>query len=222
MNKILTITGLTWKSAFRYRLFWVMVVMLFAAVVGLPLMLKDDGTAKRPDSNTIDIHVDGGEHAARVSPLCGFRAAYPCQGIVEECQMQVVSVKPIARWQIWIRKMARTSVDERGLLLALAVAGIFMPAPVAREPPSGRSTSHSAQRRKFSWRGPRLPRRQRTAAGPETDGRRPENRARQGLPYIYTDISTRRNQTADHSRAAHEAEYTEAAPGRLHETDVGH
>ena len=46
MKRILAIAGLTWKSAFRYRLFWILAALLAAAVVGLPLMLKDDGTAK--------------------------------------------------------------------------------------------------------------------------------------------------------------------------------
>jgi len=34
MKKVLAIAGLTWKSAFRYRLFWIMAVLLIAAVVG--------------------------------------------------------------------------------------------------------------------------------------------------------------------------------------------
>jgi hypothetical protein len=46
MKQILTIAKLTWKSAFRYRLFWVLSALLLAAVVALPLLLKDDGTAR--------------------------------------------------------------------------------------------------------------------------------------------------------------------------------
>jgi len=46
MQKILAIAWLTWKAAFRFRLFLVIAVLLLAAVVGLPLLLKDDGTAR--------------------------------------------------------------------------------------------------------------------------------------------------------------------------------
>ena len=37
---------LTWKAAFRFRLFIVITVLLLAAVVGLPILIKDDGTAR--------------------------------------------------------------------------------------------------------------------------------------------------------------------------------
>ena len=37
MQRILAITGLTWKAAFRFRLFVVVAVLLLAAVIGLPI-----------------------------------------------------------------------------------------------------------------------------------------------------------------------------------------
>src|SRR5581483_8933272 len=40
------IIALTWKAAFRYKLFWVIMVLLLGAVIGLPLILKHDGTAE--------------------------------------------------------------------------------------------------------------------------------------------------------------------------------
>ena len=46
MQRILAIAWLTWKAAFRFRLFLVIAVLLLAAVVGLPLLIKDDGTAR--------------------------------------------------------------------------------------------------------------------------------------------------------------------------------
>ena len=46
MQRILAITRLTWKAAFRFRLFWVLLSLLLASVVLLPLLLKDDGTAR--------------------------------------------------------------------------------------------------------------------------------------------------------------------------------
>ena len=46
MQKILAIAWLTWKAALRFRLFAVIAAMLVLAVVGLPLIVKDDGTAR--------------------------------------------------------------------------------------------------------------------------------------------------------------------------------
>src|SRR5450756_649853 len=46
MQRILAIAWLTWKAAFRFKLFLVIAVLLLAAVVGLPLLIKDDGTAR--------------------------------------------------------------------------------------------------------------------------------------------------------------------------------
>ena len=46
MQRLLAITALTWKAAFRFRLFWVLAGLLIGSVIVLPLMLKDDGTAR--------------------------------------------------------------------------------------------------------------------------------------------------------------------------------
>ena len=46
MQRILAIATLTWKAAFRFRLFWVLAALLMGSVVVLPLLLKDDGTAR--------------------------------------------------------------------------------------------------------------------------------------------------------------------------------
>jgi hypothetical protein len=46
MQRILAIAWLTWKAALRFRLFLVIAVLLILAVVGLPLIIKDDGTAQ--------------------------------------------------------------------------------------------------------------------------------------------------------------------------------
>ena len=46
MQPLLAIAGLTWKAAFRFRLFLVVAILLLGSVVGLPLLIKDDGTAR--------------------------------------------------------------------------------------------------------------------------------------------------------------------------------
>src|SRR6266478_3853402 len=45
-QRIAAVMALTWKAAFRFRLFIVVAVLLLGAVVALPIMIKDDGTAQ--------------------------------------------------------------------------------------------------------------------------------------------------------------------------------
>jgi len=122
MNKIATIAGLTWKAAFRYRLFWILCVLLAGAVVGLPLIIKDDGTAQGMVQILLTYTLSA------TAALLGFATLWlSCGSLakdVEECQMQMVAVKPIARWQIWLGKwLGIISLDA--VLLALAGAAIF-------------------------------------------------------------------------------------------------
>jgi ABC-type transport system involved in multi-copper enzyme maturation permease subunit len=122
MKRILAIAGLTWKSAFRYKLFWTLVALLLGAVVGLPLLLKDDGTAKGLTQILLSYTL------ASVASLLGIATLWLSCGTlardVEECQMQVVAVKPIARWEIWIGKWVGI-MGLNAVLLAISGAAIF-------------------------------------------------------------------------------------------------
>ena len=96
--------------------------LLAAAVVGLPLLLKDDGTAKGLVQILLTYTLSA------MATLLGFATLWLSCGTlardVEECQMQMVAVKPIARWQIWLGKwLGLLSLDA--VLLALAGAAIF-------------------------------------------------------------------------------------------------
>src|SRR5580693_2224239 len=122
MNKIATIAGLTWKAAFRYRLFWILCALLAGAVVGLPLMIKDDGTAQGMVQILLTYTLSA------TATLLGFATLWLSCGTlardVEECQIQMVAVKPIARWQIWLGKwLGILSFDA--VFLALAGIAIF-------------------------------------------------------------------------------------------------
>ncbi|HEY3862099.1 MAG TPA: hypothetical protein VGO59_09445 [Verrucomicrobiae bacterium] len=122
MNKILAIAGLTWKAAFRYRLFWVMAILLAAAVVGLPVLIKDDGTAQGMVQILLTYTLSA------TATLLGFATLWLSCGTlakdVEECQVQMIVVKPIARWQLWLGKWLGL-LSLNAVLLALAGAAIF-------------------------------------------------------------------------------------------------
>lgn len=102
MQRLLAIVTLTWKAAFRFKLFLVVAVLLLASVVGLPLLIKDDGTARGFTQILLTYTL------STVTGLLGLSTLWLACGTlardIEECQMQVVAVKPIPRWQIWLGK----------------------------------------------------------------------------------------------------------------------
>lgn len=122
MQRILAIARLTWKSAFRYRLFWVMAALLVGAVAGLPLILKDDGTAQGLTQILLTYTLSA------ITVLLGMATLWLSCGTlardVEDCQIQLVCAKPIARWQVWLGKMLGI-LALNAMLLALSGASVY-------------------------------------------------------------------------------------------------
>src|SRR5881392_3541079 len=122
MHRLLAITALTWKAAFRFRLFWVLAGLLLGSVVALPVLLKDDGTAR----GFIQIMLT--YTLSVITTLLGFSTLWLGCGTlardIEECQMQIVAVKPIARWQIWLGKWIGLMSLNAGLL-ALSGGSVY-------------------------------------------------------------------------------------------------
>jgi ABC-type transport system involved in multi-copper enzyme maturation permease subunit len=123
VKRILAIAGLTWKSAFRYRLFWILAALLAGAVVGLPLLLKDDGTAKGLVQILLTYTLSA------VAALLGMATLWLSCGTlardIEECQLQMVTVKPISRWQVWLGKWLGI-LGLNAMLLTLSGTAIFV------------------------------------------------------------------------------------------------
>ena len=122
-QKIAAVIGLTWKAAFRFRLFVVVTALLLAAVVALPILIKDDGTARGFTQILLTYTLSSITGLLGLSTLwlsCGTLARD-----IEECQMQVVAVKPIARWQIWIGKWLGI-MSINAALLTISGVSIFL------------------------------------------------------------------------------------------------
>src|SRR5438876_7665069 len=119
VKRLLAIAKLTLKAAFRYRLVQILIVLLLGAVLGLPAIVKHDGTAQGFTQILLTYTLGA------ITTLLGFATLWLACGTlardVEECQMQMVAVKPIARWEIWVGKW--TGIMFLNLLL-LAVAGV--------------------------------------------------------------------------------------------------
>jgi hypothetical protein len=122
MQRLFAIAWLTWKAAFRFRLFLVVAVLLLASVVGLPILIKDDGTARGFTQILLTYTL------STITALLGLSTLWLSCGTlardIEECQMQVVAVKPVARWQIWLGKWLGI-LSLNAALLALSGACVF-------------------------------------------------------------------------------------------------
>ncbi|HEU5122900.1 MAG TPA: ABC transporter permease [Verrucomicrobiae bacterium] len=159
MQRLLAIAWLTWKAALRFRLFLVIAVLLIAAVVGLPILIKDDGTARGFTQILLTYTL------SVITSLLGLSTLWLSCGTlardIEENQIQVVAVKPVARWQIWLGKWIGI-MSLNAALLAISGASVYfllqwratkLPAPeqevlrnevlVARG--SAREKSHAAE-----------------------------------------------------------------------------
>src|ERR1051325_137301 len=122
MQRLFAIAWLTWKAALRFRLFLVVAGLLLASVVGLPLLIKDDGTARGFTQILLTYTL------STVCALLGLSTLWLACGTlardIEECQMQVVAVKPIARWQIWLGKWLGI-MSLNAALLAISGASVY-------------------------------------------------------------------------------------------------
>ena len=122
MQRILAIAFLTLKAAIRYRLVLVLGFLLLLGVVALPMFIKDDGTARGFTQILLTYTLTLIATSLGIATLwlaCGTLASE-----IEECQMQMVAVKPVARWQIWIGKWIGIMILNF-VLLALSGGAVF-------------------------------------------------------------------------------------------------
>jgi hypothetical protein len=123
MQRLWAISWLTIKAAFRYRLVLLLSGILLGGVIILPLILKDDGTARGFTQILLTYTL------TLITSLLGLATLWLACGTLardlEECQIQMVAVKPIARWQIWLGKWLGILVVN-AILLALSAGAVFV------------------------------------------------------------------------------------------------
>src|SRR5438477_988235 len=208
MQRISAMAWLTLKAASRYRLIWVLTIILVGGVVVLPIIVKDDGTARGFTQILLTYTL------ALTTAVLGFATLWLACGTlardVEECQIQVVATKPISRWQIWLGKYLGL-LALNGLLLVIAGASVYA---------------------LLQWRSQHLPEKQRevlrnevlvaraTAREPmpdyKADAERLIQKRLEKNPVAVTDMEYVRNQV----RAQVKAQYENVPPGYRREWKV--
>lgn len=123
MQAFLAIARLTFKAAFRFRLVPLLAVFLLAAVFLLPAVIKHDGSA-RGFTQIVLTYTLG-----LITAVLGLTTLWLACGTlardIDDCTIQVVVVKPVARWQIWLGKWAGIMAVNL-LLLGLAAGVVFV------------------------------------------------------------------------------------------------
>lgn len=122
LQRLWAIGLLTWKAAFRFRLFWALLILLLISVVALPLLLKDDGTARGFTQILLTYNL------SVIGTLLGLATLWLACGTlardIEDCTLQVVAVKPVRRWEIWVGKWLGL-MALNAALLALSGSSVY-------------------------------------------------------------------------------------------------
>ena len=122
MQGLFAIVGLTLKAAIRYRVVIVLSFLLLASVVVLPLMIKHDGSAQGFTQILLTYTLSA------ITFLLGFATLWIACGSlareVQECQIQMLAVKPIARWKIWLGKWVGIVIIN-AILLGVSSSAVY-------------------------------------------------------------------------------------------------
>ena len=114
----------TLKAAIRYRFVVAMVVALLVIVFGIPLLVKSDGTAKGTVQLVLTYTLGSTTALLGIASLwmgCGTLARE-----IEDNVMQMVAVKPIARWQVWLGKWLGIMLLNAALMVPTGLAIFFL------------------------------------------------------------------------------------------------
>ena len=149
MKPIYAIAKLTVKSAFRFKIVALLAVFLVLAVSALPLLLKDDGTARGFVQILLTYSLGLTVTTLALSTLwlsCSLLAKD-----IEDCRIQMLVVKPVSRWKIWFGKWLGV-MTINALLLAIA-GGVILGLLQYRSAKLNEKQKHVLQNEIFVARG---------------------------------------------------------------------
>lgn len=122
MQSLLAIARLTFKAALRFRLIPLLGAFLIAGVMVLPAVIIHDGSARGLTQIVLTYTL------GLITAVLGLATLWLACGTlsrdIEECQIQVVAVKPVARWKIWAGKWLGIMLMN-ALLLGIATAIVY-------------------------------------------------------------------------------------------------
>lgn len=121
MQALIGIVQLTLKSAFRNRLILFILIGLLGGVVALPALIQHDETAKGFTQIVLSYTLSFTVFLLGVVSL--WVACWALARDIEESQIQMVAVKPIPRWKMWVGKWLGVMCVNA---VCLGAAGLFV------------------------------------------------------------------------------------------------
>ncbi len=123
MRKILSIAILTFRDSMRAKLVAALAAVVAVAVIGLPMLLKADGTPVGVARMTLLYPL--GAAFAFLALAAPWTAAASLASDVKGRTLQLVRVKPVRMWQLWCGKWLGL-LFLNALLLAGAFLGVYI------------------------------------------------------------------------------------------------
>ncbi len=121
-NRILAIAGLTLRSAVRSKIFILLAVLVLSGIACLPFVIKSDGSLV--GQVRLYLHYALGLSIVLLSIIAIWTGAGAVSLELEEGHLQMLVVKPVRPWEIWLGKWLGLMIINLALL-ALAGASIY-------------------------------------------------------------------------------------------------
>jgi len=115
-RRLLALAVLAWRSAWRSRLLLTLIGLLALGLAGLPRTLAGDGTLA--GRLKVLIHYNLGLSAMLLAAATVWTAAGAISLEVQGRQMNLVAVKPVPMWQVWLGKWLGITALNLALLAA--------------------------------------------------------------------------------------------------------
>lgn len=121
MIRVSAIAGLTLRSAIRSRVFIVLIVLVLVSIIGLPLVLKSDGTLA--GQVQLFLHYVLGFTIFFLSVAATWAGAGAVSLDIEGQHMDLVMTKPVYSFQVWLGKWVGLMVMN---IILLGLSGVLI------------------------------------------------------------------------------------------------
>ena len=125
MRRCIVIASQTVTATFRFRAVVAVVFLLLVCVGGLPFVIKHNGTARMFANVMLTYNLS--VITALLSFTTLWLACGTLAGEIASGQLQMVAIKPVARWQIWLGKwLGILAVNALLLGVAASAAALLL------------------------------------------------------------------------------------------------
>ncbi|MBI2300564.1 MAG: ABC transporter permease [Armatimonadetes bacterium] len=123
MRRLAAIAGLTFRAAFRLRVFWAILALLAVVVCVVPAGLRDDGTLVGRLRLLLTYTLGLSQSLLCIATV--WLGAEAIAGEVAAGRIDLLATKPLPRWQFWLGKALGVMLLD-AVLVAAVGAGVWL------------------------------------------------------------------------------------------------